>query len=321
MAYSATNPPNKIVEGTIDGTGGPTLWAYASADTDAVTRAAGYFSDALLRGMVVGDIIFIYNNVTFNVTEMSVASFTGNAANLRPVQASVLGTEVATALNTVGAGTITAAGIAGMLTTRGGAQAGAAFTDTSDTAANIIAAIPGAALLQSFEWTYQNNTNGLATLTGGTGVTLAAVVPGGQWARFLVTYATATTVTFTLVATGSNATLPVAQFVSISAGNGTLAAGNMEGAAFCTLASSGATAMTTRTAAQLIAAIPGWQIGDTYMLRVFNSNAGTLTLTGGTGVTITGTATIATSITRDYMVSMTAAATVTMQNLGSGVAN
>lgn len=115
--------------------------------------------------------------------------------------------------------------------------------------------------------------------------------------------------------------LAAEKFTSISAGNGTFSAGDMEGARWVNLASSGATAMTTRTAAQLIAAIPNMQIGDTYHLHIFNSNGGTLTLTGGTGVTITGTATIATNITRDYMVSMTGAATITMQNLGAGVAS
>lgn len=229
--------------------------------------------------------------------------------------------EISTALNTVGAGTITAAGITGGVTARGGAQSGAAFTDTSDTAVNIIALLGGAPNGSAFEWTYQNSTNAVATLTGGTGVTLTQVVPANTYARFLVTQTAATTVTITAIATGQNAALPVSQFVTIAAGNGTLAAGNMEGAAWCNLASSGATAMTTRTAAQLIANIPNAQIGMNYMLMIFNSNGGTLTLTGGTGVTITGTATIATNIVRFYNVSITGAATVTMQNMGAGNAS
>lgn len=114
---------------------------------------------------------------------------------------------------------------------------------------------------------------------------------------------------------------PFAQYVSISAGNGTLAAGNMEGALDCTLATSGATAMTTRTAAQIFANIPGAQVGMTYLLRVYNTNAGTLTLTGGTGVTITGTATIAANVWRDYLVTINTTTTITLQNLGSGTAN
>lgn len=231
--------------------------------------------------------------------------------------------EVNTALTTVGAGTILAVGIAGGLLSRGGAQSGAAFTDTTDTATAIVAAIPNAITNTAFEWTYQNNTNAVATLAGGTGVTLSGstIVPANTWLRALVTMTGATAVSIAAVASGPNAVLPVSQFVTISAGNGTLALGNMEGAAYCTLATSGATAMTTRTAAQLIAAIPNAQIGESYILRVYNTNGGTLTLTGGTGVTITGTATIATAVSRDYNVSITGAATVTMQNIGSAVAN
>jgi hypothetical protein len=111
-----------------------------------------------------------------------------------------------------------------------------------------------------------------------------------------------------------------AQFVTKSSGNGTLAAGDMEGSGYCILASSGATAFTTRTATQLVAGIPNAMLGGTYILRVFNTNGGTLTLTGGSGVTITGVATIATTVTRDYIVTITNLATpaVTMQSIGSG---
>jgi hypothetical protein len=113
-----------------------------------------------------------------------------------------------------------------------------------------------------------------------------------------------------------------AQFVTKSSGNGTLAAGDMEGSGYCILATSGATAFTTRTATLLVAGIPNAMLGATYILRVYNTNGGTLTLTGGTGVTITGTATIATAVFRDYMVSITnlASPALTMQNIGSGVA-
>lgn len=98
--------------------------------------------------------------------------------------------EIVTALNTVGAGVPTGAGIAGGVTTRGGSQANTAFTDTTDTAANIILAQANVHIGDSWEWTYQNNTNANATLAGGSGVTLTGVtlVPGGASARFLVTY-------------------------------------------------------------------------------------------------------------------------------------
>jgi len=65
-------------------------------------------------------------------TTQAIAALAGSTSN----------TQVATALNTVGAGTITAAGIIGRVTTRGGAQLSAPFTDTTDTAAAIIALLP-----------------------------------------------------------------------------------------------------------------------------------------------------------------------------------
>ena len=59
----------------------------------------------------------------------------------------------------------------------------------------------------------------------------------------------------------------------------------------------------------------------TYLLRIYNSGDNTITLTGGTGVTITGTATIATAKFRDYIVTFDSATTLTMQNVGNGTAS
>lgn len=79
---------------------------------------------------------------------------------------------------------------------------------------------------------------------------------------------------------------------------------------------------TTRTAAQLYADDPVAWIGGGYLLRVANnSGSGTMTLAGGTGVTVTGTATIANGVFRDYLVTYggtDAAPTVTFTNVGSG---
>lgn len=107
-----------------------------------------------------------------------------------------------TALTTVGAGTITGAGIAGTLTARSGAQSATAFTDTTDTAANIVAAQPGIHVGYSWIYLYQNSTNAPATITGGTGVTVSGitVVPANSTVAYLVSY-TATN-TFTIVGLG-----------------------------------------------------------------------------------------------------------------------
>lgn len=105
--------------------------------------------------------------------------------------------EAITTLSTVGAGTITGAGIAGQITSRTGSQSNTAFTDTTDTAANIIIADLNSHVGDVWEWTYKNGTNATATITGGTGVTVSGItaVPAGCSARFLVTYTAAATVT------------------------------------------------------------------------------------------------------------------------------
>lgn len=111
--------------------------------------------------------------------------FTTSLAALNP--------EIATALNTVGAGVITGVGIAQQLVVRGGAQANAAIADTTDTAVNIIAAQPSVHVGASWEFTYENTTNANATIAAGVGVTLTGVtvVPAGAAVRYLVTYTAA----------------------------------------------------------------------------------------------------------------------------------
>jgi hypothetical protein len=84
----------------------------------------------------------------------------------------------------------------------------------------------------------------------------------------------------------------------------------------------GATA-TTDTAANIIAAIPQAQryAGATYMLRVINSSSGAFawTIAGGSGVTVSGTATVAQNTWREFLVTLGAnLATVTLQSLGTG---
>lgn len=132
---------------------------------------------------------------TLQTTTQAIAALAGTTSN----------TQAATALNTVGAGTITAAGIVGRITTRGGAQLSAPFTDTTDTANAITAALPsGAPIGTSFRYLYSNNTNAVATITGGSGVTVSVitVVPPNSFAEWLVTYTALSTYTFVGIAQG-----------------------------------------------------------------------------------------------------------------------
>lgn len=79
---------------------------------------------------------------------------------------------------------------------------------------------------------------------------------------------------------------------------------------------------TTDTAANIVAALPSAAVGVSYKLRIINESSGAFswTVVGGTGVTVTGTATIAQNTWREFIVKVTAMATpaVTLQNVGTG---
>lgn len=233
------------------------------------------------------------------------------------------GNQSNSAVATVGAATLTGAQIAGGLITRSGSTA--VFTDTTDTAAAIVAAVPGAIVGQSFYLTITNTTAFAETLAAGTGVTLAGytIIPGNSTGRFLVRFTSLTAVAITGIAITGNIVVPAAKFTTAALTAAALAAGAITGAAFVVLTNTGATpgAQTVRTAAQMLADIPGAQVGWSYLLRIVNTGAGTLTLTadGGATVTITGTATIAQNVFRDYVVTFNTATTATIQSVGSGV--
>lgn len=230
---------------------------------------------------------------------------------------------VTTALTTNGAGTITGAGIAGGITLRTGATA--AFTDTTDTADAIIAARPNIAIGDSFIYTYHNGISFLATLAGGTGVTVSGftLVPGQSTAEFLVTYTATSTLTMVGVNVSHNVALPPAKFTTAALSAGTIPAASIVGAAMCVWQNTGATPgnQTFPTAATLFAAIPNAYAGLVTMFRIVNTGAGTLTLVADAGptITITGTGTVAQNVTRDYTLTFTSAIAATVQSVGSGV--
>lgn len=131
--------------------------------------------------------------------------------------------EVVTTISTVGAGTLTAAGIAGGVITRSGSQSGTPFTDTTDTADNIIAAMPNAHVGQSFEYSYRNTTNATATLAGGTGVTISnmTVVPAGFTSRYLATYTTTSTIVMVGISSGQSSAASQQKVVLAGSTSGT----------------------------------------------------------------------------------------------------
>jgi cobalamin biosynthesis Mg chelatase CobN len=135
------------------------------------------------------------------------------------------------------------------------------------------------------------------------------------------------------------AVLTETQYTVTAQASGTLAASAIAGARLCAVLSSGATALTTDTALNIIAQIQNivataYKQGlgafaagvnpptgvpnlfnTTWTLQIVNINAGTLTLTAGAGVTLAGTTTVITGASRWYQVTITSPTTVTIQGM------
>lgn len=82
-----------------------------------------------------------------------------------------LGHSPKVAISTVGAGTLTAAAIVSGLIMRTGPTGN--YNDTTDTATNILAAMPFPKIGDSFDFIHVNGVAYIATIVAGTGVTLA----------------------------------------------------------------------------------------------------------------------------------------------------
>lgn len=92
---------------------------------------------------------------------------------------------------------------------------------------------------------------------------------------------------------------------SVTAANGTWTAAQMRGGLIIHTTQA-ATNVTTPTAAQIVAAIPGCEVGSTIWFDVKNMNSSTLTIVAADGtVTLNGTTAIATVFTRRYMARVT----------------
>lgn len=99
----------------------------------------------------------------------------------------------------------------------------------------------------------------------------------------------------------------------VSGGNATLTSAQLLGGAIFRTGT--APTDTTDTAANLIAAMGNPPDGTCRLIVIRNACTGTLTLSAGTGVTITGTATVATVTTALYMLRKTGATTVSLTRL------
>lgn len=225
---------------------------------------------------------------------------------------------------------------------------GVGTNDANFAAQDSITATPGGGQAQGFRLTNVLNrvsvcatagdsvvlpkaVNGLARWVTNSGAAALDVFPEvgdiirGLSANIAFRLATGTGVMLTCSADGT--WHPWAQPLSVTkyaanatSGTTTAAAGDLTGAqnVFLTLSAVGAANFTTRTAAQMYGDMSNIRPGDTYFCRILNTSGGTTTLVGGTGVTITGTATISAGAFVDWAVTVTSASAITFQRVGSG---
>ncbi len=137
--------------------------------------------------------------------------------------------------------------------------------------------------------------------------------------------------------------LTAAQYNTTAQTSGVLSSTLLAGAVQNYIVSSGATALTTDSAADIISTLKnaiavavkaslaggsGFASGVSppegvpnlfnvsFLVSIQNTEGATLTLTAGTGVTITGAATVTTGTTRTYIVTVTGPSTVNFQTVG-----
>lgn len=232
---------------------------------------------------------------------------------------------VVTAITTTVGGTLTAAGLVGGEIVRTGPTA--VFSDATDSAAAIIAALPGAVVGSSFNVLIKNATAFTQTITAGSGVTLplTVIIPAFSVANYVGTVSTGTTVTLvhidtTPISIGANLTAPSISVVN-TVGPGTILASAFVGGIISRTGSQSGTAFadTTDTASAIVAACANFvnKVGSSMLIEYANTTNATVTIGGGSSVTVSGTTVIPPSTIAQFLVTYTAATpTVTMVGLG-----
>lgn len=229
-----------------------------------------------------------------------------------------------TAITTVGNGTLTAAGIIGGLITRTGPVV--AFTDTTDTAVAMVAAVTTPFVGQTFFISIKNATPYLQTISPGTGVTLppTAIIGPFEIGNYYITFTSLTTVAFThfgttAIASSTSTVTPLITALA-TVGAGTITAAGINGGLTARSGSQSATPFTDTTdiAASIIAGNPGLvgKIGSSFLYYYANTTNALATISGGTGVTVSGITTIPAGMTGGFLLTYTAAATITMVGIG-----
>lgn len=228
-----------------------------------------------------------------------------------------------TGLATAGNGVLLAAALLGGVITRTGPTG--AFTDTTDTAALIIGALPSETPI-NFSWplTIRNTTPYAQTLAGGVGVTLnsgGGVIPANSAGQFLMIYTGAASITMqpVLVTPTDLGVLEVSTSIS-TAGAGTLNAAAIVGGVISRSGPTGAYSDATDTAANIIAALPNSDVGQSWELTIVNTVAFAETITAGAGVTLAGLAgPVPANASARALCTYTGAGTVTIQILSIAI--
>lgn len=291
------------------------------------------FPETILGGTgvtVTGIIVVPPNSVgEFLMTYTSAAAVAIYGLSSSPIVGGNGVIEAATALSTAGNQTISAASIVGGIVFRTGTSG--STVDTTDTAAAIVSALPNAWIGQSWEFTYVNQSANQVRIAQGTGVTITTLgqgntlIPAIGWIRFLMTYTGAGAVSMVAISSGQqNGVLKKTQYTTAVVTTPFTAA-QFAGADFTAINNSGNApgSVATPTAALTYAGIPNCEIGYNYILRVLHAGTGTLTITAGTGYTITApaganTATVATVTYCDFLVTIVSSTTATMVYVGTG---
>lgn len=231
---------------------------------------------------------------------------------------------IVTPITTVGNGILTAAGLVGGEIVRTGPVA--TFTDTTATAVQIIAALPGVVIGSSFNILIKNATAFTQTISAGVGVTLpmTVIIPPFSVCNYVATVATASTIVLvhvdtTAISVGANSTAPSATVIS-TVGAGTITAAAFVGSFINRTGSQGGTPFTdtTDTATNIIAACANLvnKIGTSMLVVYSNSTNAVATVTGGTGVTVSGITSIPANTVAEYLLTYTAANILTMVGVG-----
>lgn len=229
---------------------------------------------------------------------------------------------VSTSITTVGNGTLTAAGLVGGQIIRTGPVAN--FSDATDTAAAIFAAVGVAG--GSFSILLKNATAFTQTITAGSGVTLPAtvIIPPFSVANYIANVVSASAVTLihidtTPIVIDGSFTVPTVGVIN-TVGAGVLTAAAFSGGLIARTGSQSGTPFTdlTDTAAAIIAAMGGLvnKIGTAVKVVVSNTTNAVMTLGGGSGVTVSGITIIPPNTAVEYLLTYTAAATLTMVGVG-----